>query len=44
MGDIFFEDKAPIAPFLSSNFDGSLAHLSQQRYVYGMPVERIINY
>ena len=45
MGDNFFEGKAPIAPFLNSNFDSSfLAHLIQQRYVYGMPVERIIKY
>ena len=45
IGDDFFEGKAPIAPFLNSNFDSSLlAHLIQQRYVYGMPVERIIKY
>lgn len=45
MGDDFFEGKAPIAPFLNSNFDSSmLAHLIQQRYVYGMPVERIVKY
>lgn len=45
MGDGFFEGKAPIAPFLNSNFDSSLlAHLIQQRYVYGLPVECIIRY
>ncbi len=45
MGDDFFEGKAPVAPFLNSNFDSSLlAHLIQQRYVYGMPVERIMKY
>lgn len=45
IGDVLFEGKAPIAPFLNSNFDSSLlAHLIQQRYVYGMPVERIIKY
>lgn len=45
MGDNFFEGKAPIAPFLNSNFDSSmLAHLIQQRYVYGLPVERIMKY
>lgn len=45
MGDDFFEGKAPIAPFLNSNFDSSLlAHLIQQRYVYGLPVERIMKY
>lgn len=45
MGDNFFEGKAPIAPFLNSGFDSSfLAYLIQQRYVYGMPVERIMKY
>lgn len=45
MGDDFFEGKAPIAPFMNSNFDSSfLAFLLQQRYVYGMPVERIMKY
>jgi hypothetical protein len=45
MGDDFFEGKAPIAPFQNSNFDSSmLAHLIQQRYVYGLSVERIIKY
>lgn len=45
MGDDFFEGKAPIAPFMNSNFDSSLlAYLIQQRYVYGMPVERIMKY
>jgi len=45
MGDDFFEGKAPMAPFMNSNFDSSLlAHLIQQRYVYGLPVERIMKY
>lgn len=45
VGDTIFEGKAPIAPFLNSNFDSSfLAYLIQQRYVYGMPVERIIKF
>lgn len=45
MGDVFFEGKAPITPFLNSNFDASfLAYLIQQRYVYGLPVERIMKY
>ncbi len=44
-GDTFFEGKAPIAPFLNSNFDSSLlASLIQQRYVYGLSVERIVKY
>ncbi len=45
MGDDFFEGKAPMTPFMNSNFDSSLlAHLIQQRYVYGLPVERIMKY
>lgn len=45
MGDTFFEGKAPMSPFQNSNFDSSmLAHLIQQRYVYGLPVERIVKY
>ena len=45
MGDKFFEGKAPITPFQNSGFDSSfLAYLIQQRYVYGMPVERIMRY
>jgi hypothetical protein len=45
MGDDFFEGKAPVAPFQNSNFDSSLlAYLIQQRYIYGMPVERIMKY
>lgn len=45
MGDNFYEGKAPIAPFLNSSFNSSfLAFLLQQRYVYGMPVERIMKY
>lgn len=38
-----YEGKAPIAPLLNSNFDSSvLASLIQQRFVYGLPVERIV--
>lgn len=45
IGDDVFEGKAPVTPFLNSNFDASfLAYLIQQRYVYGMPVERIMKY
>ncbi len=45
VGDTLLEGKAPIAPFQNSSFDSSfLAYLVQQRYVYGMPVERIIKY
>ena len=45
MGDDFFEGRAPLTPFMNSNFDSSLlAHLIQQRYVYSLPVERINKY
>lgn len=37
--------KAPIAPIHHSNFDGSfIAGIAQLRYLYSMPVERIVNY
>lgn len=43
VGDTVYDGKAPIAPFLNSNFDSSvIANLIQQRFVYGMPVERIV--
>lgn len=43
VGDVVYDAKAPIAPFLNSNFDSSvIANLIQQRFVYGMPVERIV--
>lgn len=43
--DYIYEGKAPISPFLNSNFDSSvLANLIQQRFVYGMPVERIVRF
>lgn len=40
-----YEGKAPKAAFLNSSFDASfLAGLMQLRYIYAMPVERIVNY
>lgn len=37
--------KAPQTPILNSSFDGSfIAGLAQLRYLYSMPVERIVNY
>ena len=40
-----YEGKAPISPFLNSNFDSSVvANIIQQRFVYGMPVERIVRF
>ncbi len=43
LGDNLYEGKASIAPLLNSNFDSSIiANIIQQRFVYGMPVERIV--
>lgn len=43
--DEFFSGKAPDAPFLNSQYDGSfIAGISQLRYMYNMPVERIVKY
>ena len=45
IGDDMFAAKAPITPFFNSNFDSSvLADLIQKRFVYGLPVERIVRY
>ena len=39
------EGKAPIAPLQGSNYDGSfIAGIAQLRYIYSMPVERIVKY
>ncbi|MBO7137439.1 MAG: IS66 family transposase [Bacteroidaceae bacterium] len=39
------EGKAPAAPLLGSNYDGSfIAGIAQLRYIYSMPVERIVKY
>jgi transposase len=43
--DEFFSGKAPDAPFLNSQYDGSfIAGMGQLRYMYGMPMERIVKY
>ncbi len=43
--DTVYSGTAPMAPLQNSNFDSSvIAHLMQMRYVYGMPVERIVRY
>lgn len=40
-----FEGKAPETPLLNSLYDSSfIAYLIQQRFVYGLPVERIVRY
>lgn len=39
------QGKAPDAPFLNSQYDGSfIAGMAQLRYIYSMPVERIVRY
>ena len=39
------EGKAPVAPLLGSSYDGSfIAGIAQLRYIYSMPVERIVKY
>ena len=39
------EGRAPEAPLLGSNYDGSfIAGIAQLRYIYSMPVERIVKY
>lgn len=43
LNDIMYEAKAPITPLLGSNYDSSvMAFLMQYRFVYGMPIERIV--
>ncbi|MBR3453798.1 MAG: IS66 family transposase [Bacteroidaceae bacterium] len=43
--DTVMEGKAPVAPLLGSNYDGSfIAGIAQLRYIYSMPVERIVKY
>ncbi len=42
---VLMEGKTPIAPFLNSNYDGSfIAGISHLRFMYSMPVERIVKY
>ena len=44
-GDTLVSAKAPLAPLQNSSFDGSfIAGIAQLRYLYSMPVERIVNY
>ena len=39
------EGKVPLAPLQGSNYDGSfIAGIAQLRYIYSMPVERIVKY
>ena len=44
-GDGLVSAKAPLAPIQNSSFDGSfIAGIAQLRYLYSMPVERIVRY
>ena len=44
-GGKLMEGKTPVAPFLNSNYDGSfIAGISHLRFMYSMPVERIVKY
>ena len=43
--DSVYAGKLPAAPFLNSNYDASfIAGMLQLRYIYSMPIERIIKY
>ena len=43
IGDVVYNAKTPVSPLLNSNFDSSIiANIIQQRFIYGMPVERIV--
>ncbi len=44
-GDLISSGKAPLAPLQNSRFDGSfIAGIAELRYLYSMPVERIVKY
>lgn len=44
-GEEIFSGKAPMAPLQNSRFDGSfIAGIAELRYLYSMPVERIVKY
>lgn len=44
-GDKLVSAKAPLAPLQNSSFDGSfISGIAQLRYLYSMPVERIVAY
>jgi len=43
--DVICSGKAPLAPLQNSRFDGSfIAGIAELRYLYSMPVERIVKY
>jgi len=44
-GDVIYKGKAPKAAFRNSEYDGTfVAHIGLLRFVYSMPIERIIKY
>ncbi len=44
-GDLISSGKAPLAPLQNSRFDGSfIAGIAELRYLYSLPVERIVKY
>lgn len=44
-GDTVYAGKTPLTPLLNSSFDGSfIAGIAELRYLYSMPVERIVKY
>jgi Transposase IS66 family. len=45
VGDLISSGRAPLAPLHNSRFDGSfIAGIAELRYLYSMPVERIVKY
>ena len=43
--DVIYSGKAPLTPLQNSRFDGSfIAGIAELRYLYSMPVERIVKY
>lgn len=45
LGEKIYSAKAPRTPLLNSNYDGSfIAGMLQLRYIYSMPIERIVKY
>jgi hypothetical protein len=45
LDSIMYSPKAPLSPLLNSSYDSSfIAGMLQLRYIYSMPIERIIHY
>lgn len=44
-GDVIYSGATPLSPLMNSRFDGSfIAGIAELRYLYSMPVERIVKY